>query len=59
MVDFNGRVESSTNGCVGVHGGNGWRERNRDGDRLLDFSDGFDTIIGDTFFEKEVDLHLW
>jgi len=40
---------------VGVHGGHGWRERNKDGERLLEFADSFDIVIGNTFFGKGVE----
>jgi len=52
MVDFNGNVGSSVNGYEGVHGGHGWRERNKDGERLLEFADSFDMEIGNTCFRK-------
>ena len=52
MEDFNGQVRSSTDGYVGVQGGNVWVERNRDCVRLLEFADDSD-IIGNTFFKKD------
>ena len=35
MGDFSGHVGSSTDGCVGVHGGNKWGERKRNGKGFL------------------------
>ena len=35
LGDFNGHVGRSVQGYAGVHGGFGWGERNRDGERIL------------------------
>lgn len=53
LGDFNGHVGSSQDGYEGVHGGYGYGERNRAGERVLEFADSFDMIIGNTFFKKE------
>jgi len=52
MGDFNRHVGSSVNGYEGVHGGHGWGERNKGGERLPEFADSFDMVIGNTFFRK-------
>ena len=53
MGDFNRHVGCSSNGYFEVHGGFGYGERNREGERLLELADSLDMIIGDTFFKKD------
>jgi len=52
MGDFNGHAGSSVNGYEGVHGGHRWGERNKEGERLLEFADSFNMVIGNTFFRN-------
>jgi len=39
----------------GVHGGFGWGQRNRDGERMLDLADSCDLVVGNTFFKKDAE----
>jgi len=55
MSDFNGHVGTFTNGYDGVHGGFGWGQRNRDGERMLDLADSCDLLVGNTFFKKDAE----
>jgi len=52
MGNINGHVGSSVNGYEEVHGGHGWKERNKDGESLLELADSFNMVIGNTFFRK-------
>ena len=51
--DFNAHVGRSSLGYDGIHGGFGWGERNRDGERILEFADSLDMVVGNTFFKKD------
>ena len=53
LGDFNGHVVRSSLGYDGIHGGFGWGERNRDGERILEFADSLDMVVGNTFFKKD------
>ena len=53
LGDFNGHVGSQADGFNGVHGGYGWGSRNREGERVLEFADSFDMVVGNTYFKKE------
>ena len=53
LGDFNGHVGRSSLGYDGLHGGFGWGERNRDGERILEFADSLDMVVGNTFFKKD------
>ena len=53
LGDFNGHVGRSSVGYDGIHGGFGWGERNRDGERILEFADSLDMVVGNTFFKKD------
>ena len=54
LEDFNGHVGNSINEYKGVHKGyGGWGMRNKNGERLFEFADSFDTVVGNTFFKKE------
>ena len=55
LGDFNGRVGSSTCGCDGVHGGFEWVERSRNDERVLEFADSFEMVVGDTFFKTDTE----
>jgi len=55
MGDFIGHVGSSVNGYEEVYGGHGWREQNKDGERLLEFADSFDVVIRNTFSRKDAE----
>ena len=50
--DLNGHVGKDIAGFDGVHGGNGFGERNADGIRLLDFCLAANLAITNTFFSK-------
>ena len=52
LGDFNGHVGRSSLGYIGIHGGFGWGERNRDGERILEFADSLDMVVGNTFFQE-------
>ena len=43
----------SSLGYDGIHGGFGWGERNRDGERILEFADNLEMVVGNTFFKKD------
>ena len=43
----------SSLGYDGIHGGFGWGERNRDGERILEFADSLDMVVRNTFFKKD------
>ena len=53
LVDFDGHVGRSSLGYDGIHGGFGRGERNRDGERILEFADSLDMVVGNTFFKKD------
>ena len=51
--DFNGHVRSSIGGYEEHgHGGQKWRIQNKVGERLLEFANGFDVVVGNSFFKK-------
>ena len=52
LGDFNGHVGRFSLGYDGIHGGFGWGECNRDGERILEFADSLDMVVGNTFFKK-------
>lgn len=49
--DLNGHVGQRAEGNQ-CHGGNGYGQRNKDGERIVDFSDSHDLIITNTWFIK-------
>ena len=49
--DMNRHVGSSNIGYNGVHGGFGYRDRNTDGSRILEFADGLNLVICNTVNE--------
>ena len=53
LGDFNAHVGRSSLGYDGIHGGFGWGERNRDGERILEFADSLDMVVENTFFKKD------
>ena len=53
LGDFNGHVGRSSVGYDGIHGGFGRGERNRDGERILEFAYSLDMVVGNTFFKKD------
>ena len=53
LGEFNGHVGRSSLGYDGIHGGFGRGERNRDGERILEFADSLDMVVGNTFFKKD------
>lgn len=55
--DFNGHVGQLSDGYERVHGGWGYKNRNTDGEALLQAASAFDLAITNTWFEKR-DEHL-
>ena len=55
--DLNGHVGEKSDGFEGVHGGNGFGERNREGERILEFCCAMDMIVANTTFHKR-ESHL-
>ena len=55
--DFNGHVGKSINGYDSLHGGYGYGDRNKEGERILEFCAAMDMIVANTFFKKR-DSHL-
>ena len=53
LGDFNGHVGRSSLGYDGIHGGFGWGECNGEGERILEFADSLDMVVGNTFFTKD------
>ena len=53
VLDFNEHVGRSSLGYDGIHGGFGWGEHNRDGERILEFADSLDMVVGNFFFKKD------
>ena len=53
LGDFNGHVGRLIEGFEGVHGGNGIGERNAEGRLLLEFCDGKELCVANTWFKKE------
>jgi len=51
--DINGHGGSSNVVYDGMHGGFGYRDRNADGSRILEFADGLNLVICNTFFVKQ------
>ena len=52
LGDFNGHVEKYAEGFEGVDGGNGVGKRNAEGRRLLEFCDGRELCVANTWFKK-------
>ena len=40
-------------GYDGIHGGFGWCERSRDGERILEFVDSLDMVVSNIFFKND------
>ena len=53
--DLNGRIGRSRDGIERIHGGWGMRDRNDEGENIVDTAMAFDLAIVNTFFEKKVD----
>jgi hypothetical protein len=53
LGDFNGHVGSKNEGYEGIHGGNGFGDRNDEGEALLEFAMSFDLMVANTLFMKE------
>ena len=43
----------SSLGYDGIHSGFDWGEHNRDGERILEFADNLEMVVGNTFFKKD------
>ena len=52
LMEFNG---SLINEYEGIHEGHGWEILNKNDERLLEFADSFDMVVGKTFFMKVLD----
>ena len=50
---LNGHVGRNSVGYNGTHGGYGFRDRNADGSRILEFADGLNVVICKTLFMKQ------
>ena len=50
--DFNGHVGAAVDGFAGVHGGNGYGNRNAEGEQLLEFADAMGLAVANTYFVK-------
>jgi len=48
--DMNGHVGSSNVGYNGMHVGFGYRDKNADGSRILEFADGLHLVICNTLW---------
>ena len=55
--DFNGHVGSSGLGYEGIHGGYGYGDKNKEGERILEFCAALNLFVGNTYFKKK-DSHL-
>ncbi|KAK3896219.1 hypothetical protein Pcinc_000141 [Petrolisthes cinctipes] len=55
--DFNGHVGKTSDGFGEVHGGNGYGERNTEGERILEFGFAMDMLVANTVFKKR-ESHL-
>ena len=53
LGDFSGHVRRSSLGCDGIRGGFGWGERNKDSERIQEFADSLDMVVGKTLFKKD------
>ena len=62
LGDFNGQCGRSSLGYDGIHGGFGWGERSRDGERILEFADSLDRLL-ETLFSRRTTkinhLYIW
>ena len=52
--DLNGHIGRSRDGIERIHGGWGMRDRNDEGENIVDTAMAFDLAIVNTFFEKKV-----
>ena len=52
--DLNGHIGRSRDGIERIHGGWGMRDRNDEGEKIVDTAMAFDLAIVNTFFEKRV-----
>ena len=50
--DLNGHVGRSSEGYEGIHGGRGYGNRNKEGDRILEFGNATDMVVLNTMFDK-------
>ena len=50
--DMNGHVGIETDGFEGIHGGNGYGKRNKEGEMLLEFAAAMELVVCNTFFTK-------
>lgn len=50
--DLNGHVGREADGFEGVHGGNGFGKRNKEGEMLLEFAVAMDLVVSNTYFMK-------
>ena len=52
LGDLNGHVGRDVDGYEGVHGGNGFGDRNAEGEAILEFATCFSLVVTNTFFMK-------
>ena len=50
--DMNGHVGIETDGFEGIHDGNGYGKRNKEGEMLLEFATAMELVVCNTFFTK-------
>ena len=55
--DFNSHVGKAADGFEGVHGGNGYGDRNTEGERILEYGLAMDMLVANTVFKKR-ESHL-
>ena len=51
---WNGHVGALAEGYEGVHSGSGFRVRNTEGVRILEFGDALDMVVCNTMFKKRL-----
>jgi hypothetical protein len=51
--DFNGHVGKEADGFEEEHGGNGFGDRNVEGELLLEFADAMKLVVSNTWFKKD------
>ena len=52
LGDLNGHVGRDVDGGEGVHGGNGFGDRNAEDEAILEFATCFSLAVANTFFTK-------
>ncbi|GKD73213.1 craniofacial development protein 2-like protein [Tanacetum coccineum] len=55
--DLNGHIGAATDGYEGVHGGFGFKDRNKEGHTILEFATAHEMVVANSFFMKN-EAHL-